>query len=292
MDIQLYDAGHRSEVTATRISVIIVNYNGKEDLRRCLAALQIATIPAEVIVVDNASKDGSADMVRTNFPEVRLLEPGKNLYFCAGNNYGVNAATGDYALLLNPDTVIPPDALETLVNFMDGHPDYAGATLQLRYPNGEIQRTCSRIPTYSYLLLTQTVLQFVFQSARERAENHHWYYDENWDRTTDFDVEAIPGSCTLMRREDLRLSDHLLLYFNEDDLARRFRGQRFRFLAAPPIEHREKSVTRSAIATRLYFRDLIAYCTLHHGRIQAALIWLLSRPLEWVIRWRLRKAAG
>jgi len=279
-------------VTAARISVIIVNYNGRDDLRRCLTALRAATIPAEVIVVDNASSDGSAGMVGAEFSEITLLEPGKNLYFCAGNNYGVEKASGEYALLLNPDTVPPPDALETLVNFMDSHPDYAGATMQLRYPNGDIQRTCSRIPTYTYLLLTQTVLQFMFQSARKRAENHHWYYDEGWDRTTDFDVEAIPGSCTLMRREDLRLSDHLLLYFNEDDLARRFRGRKFRFLAAPPIEHREKSVTRSAAATRLYFRDLITYCTLHHGRIRAALIWLLSRPLEWAIRWRLRKPAG
>ncbi len=279
-------------MTTPRISVIIVNYNGKDDLRRCLAALRESTLPAEVIVVDNASSDGSAAMVSAEFPEVNLLEPGKNLYFCAGNNYGVDAAVGDYALLLNPDTVPPPDTLETLVSFMDSHPDYAGATMQMRYPNGEIQRTCSRIPTYKYLLLTQTVLQFLFRGARKKTEDRHWYVDEGWDRATDFDVEAIPGSCTLMRREDLRLSDHLLLYFNEDDLARRFAGRKFRFLAATPIEHREKSVTRSATATHIYFRDLIAYCKLHHGWLRAGAIWLLSRPLEWAIRWRMRGSSG
>ena len=292
MDVQLHDTGCRPQVTAPRISVIIVNYNGKDDLRRCLAALRESTLPAEVIVVDNASRDGSAEMVRSESPEVKLLEPGANLYFCAGNNYGVKAATGDYALLLNPDTVPPPDALATLVHVMDNHPDYAGPTRQLRYPNGDIQRTCSRIPGYRYLLLTQTVLQFLFRGARKKAEDHHWYFDEGWDRTSDFDVEAIPGSCTLMRRQELQLSDHLLLYFNEDDLARRFAGRKFRFLAAPAIEHREKSVTRSATATRIYFRDLIAYCKQHHGWIRAGVIWLLSRPLEWAIRWRMRRQAS
>jgi hypothetical protein len=271
-----------------RLSVIIVNYNGREDLSACLRALLNQTVPVEIIVVDNLSTDGSADLIRTAFPEVVLVEPGENTYFCRGNNIGLDHAHGEYALLLNPDTVAPTDMAEALITFMDSHPDHAGATLQLRYPEGGIQRTCSRIASFQYLLLTQTVLRLLLVKAARRSEARHYYQDDGWDRTSDRDVEAIPGSCTLMRRADLHLSEALLLYFNEDDLARRFAGRRFRFLCSPAIEHREKSVTRSAHASRLYFRDLVVYTRLHHGTLQAAMIWLLSRPLAWgvTLRWR------
>jgi GT2 family glycosyltransferase len=270
------------------LSVIIVSYNTRDDLRLCLTALRQSTLQAEVIVVDNASSDGSAAMVRADFTEVTLIEPGRNLWFCGGNNRGLEAATGDYALLLNPDTIPPPNALAALVSFLDSNPDYAGATLQLRYPNGVVQRTCSRAPSLRYLLLTQTALRWLLPGPRRRAEAHHWY--AGWARDLDFDVEAVPGSCVCMRRADLWLDDSLRLYFNEDDLARRFAGRKFRFLAAPAIIHREKSATRTAAASRLYFADLLTYTRKWHGRDAANLMRLLSRPLAWAIalRWKLK----
>jgi hypothetical protein len=274
---------------APSLSVIIVSYNTRDDLRRCLTALRQSTIRAEVIVVDNASSDGSAEMVRHEFPEVKLLESERNLYFCAGNNRGLDRATGEYALLLNPDTVPPPNALESLVSFMNANPDYAGATMQLRYPDGSIQRTCSRIPTYSYLLLLLTPLQWLFRRRAQTLKTRHWYDD--WDRTTERDVEVVPGSCTFMHRADLRLNDNLLLYFNEDDLAQRFRGRKFRYLVDAPIVHREKSVARGKTATAIYFRDMITYTRAYHGAARAALLWALSRPLLWgmMVSDRIRK---
>ena len=269
------------------ISVVIVSYNTREDLRLCLNALRESTLPAEVVVVDNASTDGSAEMVRQHFPDVILIEPGRNTWFCGGNNIGVAAASGEYALLLNPDTIAPPDALATLASFLDTHPDYAGATLQLRYPDGGIQRTCSRAPSLRYLLLTQTALRWLLPGPRRRAEERHWY--SGWNRTTDYDVEAVPGSCVCMRRADLWLDDSLRLYYNEDDLAQRFAGRKFRFLAAPAIIHREKAATRSATASRLYFTDLLTYTRKWHGSGAATLMWALSRPLAWgiALRWKL-----
>lgn len=276
------------------LSVVIVNYNTCADLRLCLQSLRESSpLPSgvlpEVIVVDNASTDGSAEMVRAEFPNVTLLTPERNLWFCGGNNLGVQAATKPYALLLNPDTIVPPDALATMVRFIDEHPDYAGVTMQLRYPSGEIQRTCSRTPTYRYLILTQTLLRWLLPGMRKRAEAWHWY--EGWNRDVDFDVEAVPGSCTLMRREELWLDDTLLLYFPEDDLARRTNGRKFRFIATPHIIHREKSATRNAKATRIYFRDLLVYTRKYHGTGAAALMWLLTRPLAWgiALRWWLRR---
>lgn len=297
MGLQLHHTGRGAQVTdpaAPRLSVVIVSYNTRDDLRLCLDALLRSTLidQTEILVVDNASTDGSAAMVRADFPTVRLLEPGRNLWFCAGNNYGLEHARGGYALLLNPDTIVDPRSLETLVTFMDAHPDYAGATLQLRYPDGVIQRTCSAAASYRYLLLTQTPLGMILRGARQRAEAVHWY--AGWERDRDYDVAAIPGSCVLMRRAELHLDDRLLLYFNEDDLAHRCAGRRFRFLAAPSIIHREKSSTRTAAASRIYFRDLLRFTRTHFGPGHAVLLWALSRPLAWGIqlKWWLNRSAA
>jgi GT2 family glycosyltransferase len=260
-----------------RLSIVIVNYNTRDDLRACLIALADDSIQPEIIVVDNASKDGSAEVVIQTFPQVRLLAQTRNTWFCGGNNLGIAAATGDYILLLNPDTVVPPGALAALVSFLDIHPDYQGVTMQMRYPDGSIQRTCSRIPTYSYLLLQHTPLGWLFPGQRAKLAADHWY--TGWGRDTDQDVAVLPGSCLMMRRGGWQLNPDLLLYFPEDDLARRFAGAKFRFLASHAIIHKEKAATQTWLATRVYFRDLLVYSRQHHGLPGWALLWLLSRPL-------------
>ncbi len=261
-----------------QLSIVIVSYNTRDDLRGCLESLQAVQPAPEIIVVDNASSDGSADMVRADFPHVRLLAQTRNTWFCGGNNIGIQAASGDYILLLNPDTVVQPGALEHLTAFLDTHPDYTGATAQLRYPDGSRQRTCSRIPTYAYLLLEHTPLGWLFPGGRRKTAARHWYAE--WERDTDQDVEVLPGSCLLLRR-GLQLDSDLLLYFPEDDLARRTPGAKWRFLADAVIIHKEKSVTRTWRATEIYFRDLLVYTRRHHGAARAALLWLLSHPLLW-----------
>ncbi|MBZ0300291.1 MAG: glycosyltransferase, partial [Anaerolineae bacterium] len=239
---------------SVKLSVVIVHYRTPDLLRACLEALCAHAPDAEILVVDN---DGSAADVCAMFPAVRYLPQAENRWFCGGNNLGIDAAQGDYVLLLNPDTVIQPDGLDTLVAFMDAHPDYHGATLQLRYPDGNIQRTCSRVPTYEYLLLNHTLLGLILRGRTAVVDAHHWYAD--WLRDSDRDVEVLPGSCLLMRRADLRLDDRLKLYFPEDDLARRFAGERFRYLSSSFITHHEKAATQSWLATQVYYRDLLIY---------------------------------
>lgn len=260
------------------LSIVIVNYNTRDALRDCLASLAaVRDEYYEVIVVDNDSTDGSADMVRADFPGVTLIEPGANTGFSIGNNLGITQSGGDVVLLLNPDTVVPPGALTRMVDFLADHPDYTGATCQLRYPDGAIQQTCSRTPTFGYLLLQHTPLRWLLAGRARRAAAQHGYAD--WDRTTDRDVEVMPGSCTLLRRDKLWLGDRFRLYFPEDDLRRRLDDHRFRFLADVHIIHHEKSATRSWLATRIYFRDLLVYTRQYHGPGGWALLWLLSRPL-------------
>jgi GT2 family glycosyltransferase len=152
-------------------------------------------------------------------------------------------------------------------------------TLQLRYPDGTIQRTCSRVPTYAYLLMNHTPLGLLLRGWRDRVNAHHFYAD--WDRSSERDIEVMPGSCLMMRREDSQIDDNLLLYFPEDDLGQRNKGGKFRFLADTYITHHEKSVTQTWLATRIYYRDLLIYTRKHHGAVRAGLLWLLSRPLLW-----------
>lgn len=253
--------------------MVIVNYRTRAHLERCLPALAADPLLPEVIVVDN---DGSA--AGLDFPRTRILPQPVNRWFCDGNNIGIDAARGHYVLLLNPDTIPQSGALAALVDFMDTHPDYTGATIQLRYPDGRIQRTCSRIPTYAALLANHTPLGWLHPRWRARLNAQQWY--AGWGRDTDRDVEVLPGSCLLMRRADLRLNDDLLLYFPEDDLARRFAGARFRFLAAAHILHDEKAVTRTGLAAQVYFRDMHIYTRRHHGRGRAWLLALLAWPLR------------
>jgi N-acetylglucosaminyl-diphospho-decaprenol L-rhamnosyltransferase len=266
------------------LSVVIVNYNTRDLLRDCLRSLEAVRVVHEVIVVDNASADGSAAMVAREFPAVMLLAQAENTWFCGGNNIGIDAAVGEYVLLLNPDTVVHAGALETLVTFMDETPDYAGCTAQLRYPDGSVQRTCSRVPTYRYLLLQNTPLGLLMSRQRAALAARHWYADEGFTGEQSRDVEVLPGSCLLMRRGELRLRDDLLLYFPEDDLGRRFAGRKFRFVAGAVITHCEKSATQSWLAARVYFRDMMVYTRVHHGNLAALSLWMLTRPL-WVAMW-------
>ena len=271
------------------LSVVIVSYNTRRLLRNCLRSLRAsAGIALEVIVVDNGSSDHSTDMVRDEFPEALLLAQPQNTWYCGGNNIGISHATADYVLLLNPDTAVAPDALARMQRFLTDNPDFAGVTAQMHYPNGAVQPTCSKVPSYPSLLLNYTALGYLFPAAKNRVRSDLLYAD--WDRNSSRVVEVIPGSCMLMRRRDIRLDDDLLLYFPEDTLARRHRRRAY-FLVDAKIEHHEKSSTRTRLATTIFFRDLFVYCRKHHGTLSMLLLWCLSRPIYWAMWLKNRQAA-
>ena len=270
------------------LSIVIVNYNTRDFLEACLTSLQSCTLTHEIIVVDNASHDGSVKMVRDSFPHVRLLAQDHNTWFCGGNNLGIQAASGEYVLLLNPDTVVEIGALEQLVIFLQQHPDYAGATAQLIYPNGQTQQTCSRLIPFRYLLYTLTPWGVVRPQARHALQQHIWYHDEGFDRTTDRDVETLPGSCLLMRHADIALDDDLWLYFPEDMLAWQHASRPFRFLAGARIQHFEKSSTQNWNASRIFFRDALIFTRKRFGNGAMLMLWGLTRPL-WLAMWTKHK---
>ncbi|MGB9706634.1 MAG: glycosyltransferase family 2 protein [Microgenomates group bacterium] len=129
------------------LSVIILNYNTKDLLKDCLRSIrnsQLAISNYEVMVVDNVSTDGSVEMVKKEFPWVKLIVSKKNLGFAGGNNLGVCQAKGRYILFLNPDTIVMPNTFREMIKFMDSHPNVGAATCKIELPTGKLDEACHR----------------------------------------------------------------------------------------------------------------------------------------------------
>src|SRR5512140_2728641 len=129
-----------------RVTVIIVNYNVRQFLENSLNSIRRAMegLEGEIFVVDNASDDGSVEMVRASFPDVCLIENTQNLGFARANNQALARARGDFLLLINPDTVVQEDTIRVMVKFLDDHPDAGLAGCKILNPNGSIQLPCRR----------------------------------------------------------------------------------------------------------------------------------------------------
>ena len=116
-----------------KLSVIIVNYNVQHFLEQCLFSVRKAsqTVSTEIFVVDNNSVDGSVSMVKEKFPDVKLIENKKNTGFSFANNQAIRISTGEYVLLLNPDTVVEEDTFQKVISFMDSHSDAGGLGVKM-----------------------------------------------------------------------------------------------------------------------------------------------------------------
>lgn len=268
------------------LSIVIVNYNTREPLRRTLESIARETggLAVETIVVDNASKDGSAAMVRENFPSVIVIEPGRNTWFSGGNNIGFARASGAYTLILNPDTVIQPNLLQAMLATLRANPRMGALTPQMRGLDGALQRTCSRLPSYADLLLGYTFLGTLLSGWRARRRAEMWY--QGWERDTARAVEVIPDSCMMSPTgllRDLKLFDEALkLYFTEDDICKRIldAGYEVHFTAEAHILHEEHASTRlvQRLASQVYFDDLIVFARKWYGGPAAALLRALVVP--------------
>ncbi len=234
-------------MTRPVVSVIVVSWNRRDCLERCLEALRAdASGPAgpeeqpadpaagggwrEVIVVDNASTDGSPELVRERFPEARLITLRRNTGFAAANTIGAAHSRGRYLLLLNSDAYVRPGAISALCACLDAHPEVAVVGPQLRYPDGRLQPSGRAFPT---LWTALRALLPGAPPARERA-----------DYAVPADVDEVSAAAMLVRRAALRpgepLFDPAFRFFGEDvDLCWRLRrrGWRVRYWPAAVVEH-------------------------------------------------------
>ncbi len=177
----------------------MVNWNTRDDLQRALTSVLLATLgmSREVVVVDNASWDGSADMVAQRFPEVHLVRSAVNLGFARGYNRAAAEATGRYLLLLNPDTVTRDGAPKSLVQFLETHPQAGAVGPRLLNRDGSLQFSCRRFPRPVAALFRNTPLGKLFPRNRFARE----YLMTDCDHTTESVVDWISGAAMCIRRE-------------------------------------------------------------------------------------------
>jgi hypothetical protein len=253
-----------------RLSFIIVSYNSQADLERCLGSLTESPphLDHEIVIVDNASPDGTAEYVRRRWPAVRLIEAGGNLGFARANNLGIRQTTGDLVLLLNPDTIVPAGAVDRLVAALEADDAAAIAGPRILDPAGRAELSFG--PMISPLAeLRQKILVAgndrglpVIRAAVDRMTRRTRYVD--W----------VTGACLLIRRSDLEavglLDERFSLYTEDVDLCAsvRARGRRVLFTAGVEIVHlRGRSAASAGAATAAaYRRSRIAFYEKHHPR--------------------------
>jgi N-acetylglucosaminyl-diphospho-decaprenol L-rhamnosyltransferase len=275
------------------LSIITVNWNVRELLRHSLQSiaaeakstpdpvnLSLEEWTLEIIVVDNASSDGSVEMVHAEFPHVRLVANDDNRGFTAANNQGLALSQGRYLLLLNPDTELVGNTLATMIRYMESHPKAGALGPRLLYPDGSQQSSRRRFPTFATALLESTVLQEWW--ADNRILRRYYMADKPDD--TIQPVDWLVGACLLIRREAYEqlggLDEGYFMYSEELDWCRRCKaaGWEIIYLPTATVIHYEGQSSEQVVPARhIHFQSSkIRYFRKYHGALQAeALRWFL-----------------
>lgn len=261
------------------LSICIVSWNVAADLRKCLECIawQSDELALEVIVVDNASSDGSVELVRRHFPSVTLIENDANVGFARAANQALEAAVGRYVLLLNPDCVPGEHALARLVGFADRRPDAGLIGPKLVYPDGRLQHSCRRFPTIKAAIFRHTVFGGLFSRAVSPEE----YLMVNWDHNDVREVDWLSGACLLARREavkDVGMLDEQFFWGSEDvDWAYRMHRKGWKVVYFPEVRvvHAVGASTDQVVAATVVrtHRSMLRLYRKHFCR------W----PLAWVL---------
>jgi len=255
------------------LSIIIVNWNTRKLLAQCLASIY-AHPPAgtfEIFVVDNASGDGSAQMVLSEFPQVYLIENAENIGFARANNQALARCQGRYALLLNSDAQLLPGSLDKVVRFMDRHPRAGIAGVRLLNSDGTFQASYTPFPTlWSEILILSTLgrrlIRATFPSygpqVEEGAHKIRGYVEGAFLMTRGQALEQIGG-----------LDEHIFMYAEEVDWCYRFHqaGWEVWYLPQAPIIHhggQSSKKRRSRMEAELY-RSRIYFFRKHYGKVLA-----------------------
>ena len=280
------------------LSIIIVSWNVKELLQRCLESIfqhPPSGLQFEVIVVDNASTDGSAAMVRDGFPQVQLLVNDENLGFTAANNQAIARSRGRYVLLLNPDTEVLGDAPATIVGYMDAHPEVGALGPQLLNPDGSIQSSRRRFPTMATAFLESTILQRWFPD--NPVLRRYYMLDRPDDRTQG--VDWAVGAALLVRKEAIEqvgpLDEGFFMYSEELDWCHRIKAQGWKVVYLPTakvVHHGAQSSEQVKPFQHIQFqRSKVRYFRKHHGawKAEALRLFLLAtyvyHLLEEAFKW-------
>ncbi len=243
------------------LSIILLNWNTKDLMKDCLRSLFETTKGDyyDVIVVDNGSSDGSLEMLRQHFPNLKVITHGKNHGFSKGYNLVLKDVKNPYVLLLNTDTIILDGVVEGMLNFLKTNPDVGIVAPQYLNADGTKQTTFSNFPTLSTELLNRSLLQFLFP---------WWYPSKRQDYNKPLEVEAVKAAGPMLRQEAFRqvgfFDEDYFIFLEETDLCCRLRKAGWRCVALPNLKmyHLGGGGTKKKIraeTTIEYYRSLYKF---------------------------------
>ncbi len=252
------------------LSVIIVNYNVKEFLQNLIHSLTKAAqnITYEIIVVDNASDDGSVELIKEKFPSVNLIVNQKNLGFSKANNIGLKIAGGTFVMLINPDTIVQEDTIQKMLKFFNDTPDAGLAGCKILNPDGSLQLACRRSfpgPWTSFCKVTG--LSSLFPNNKIFARYNLTYLNE--DQT--YEVDAISGSFMMAKKEAIDkvggLDEQFFMYGEDLDLCYRIQKAGFKVYyvhSTQIIHYKGESTKRSSIdETKIFYNAMTLFVKKH-----------------------------
>ncbi len=231
------------------LSIIIVNYKSKRKLINCLDSISrsdLAGLAHEIIVVENASGDDLSDLVSKNAnlvstdiklkTDIKLIESPRNLGMGGGNNLGIKAASGEFILILNPDTVLREDAILILINYLRTHSEAGLMGPKLLYPDGSLQLSCLKFPTFFIPVLRRTFLGEYFKKTRDD------FTMSDFNHASIKEVDWMMGSCLMFRKKMIakdgsdffpRFDERYFMYFEDTDLAREIKSRGYQAIYHP-----------------------------------------------------------
>ncbi len=290
---------------APDVSIVIVSLNTRDVLRRCLTelAVEIAAAPqysTEIFVVDNNSRDGSADMVRDEFAEIRLIETGINLGFAGANNVALRVAQGRYILLLNSDAFLQPGSLGIAIEHMDATPKAGLGGARLIGEDGSWQPSARMFPTPLHEMLMHTGL-----AAKWPRSKFFGHADRTWaDPLQPALTDWVPGAFMIIRKNVLDMvglfDENFFLYYEETDLCRRIRAAGHEIWYWPDIVvvhiggESTRQTTHVVIGSQLTLwrmRAMLLYFRKHHGSAGANAMRTLEGLYYRLRAWRNRHSS-
>jgi GT2 family glycosyltransferase len=265
------------------LSICILNFNTRDLLEASLKSIYESTrdLDFEVIICDNASVDGSADMVRQKFPQVKLIANAENRYFTRSNNQMFKIATGDYLFIMAGDVALEGDIMARLVAYLIMHPDVGAATPQIK-----VGTTCSRYSPWLFSALDRTFLHMLFPGLYRRLQDHFLLKD--WNRDVEREVEVASDSALMVRKSLIDsiggFDEGLLLYYTEEDLCRMIWNRtkyRIMYVPIPSVIHLEHQSVRQVDPVRIrqiWWRDMKYY----HRKWDGLIPWLILTLIGWI----------
>ena len=271
-----------------KLSVIIVNYNVEHFLNQCLHSVRNACegMETEVFVVDNNSVDGSVEMVRKHFPEVTLIVNADNAGFSRANNQALKMATGDYQLLLNPDTVVEHDTFRKIVAFMDAHPDAGALGVKMVDGTGKFLPESKRgLPTPAVAFYKIFGLAKLFPKSKRFGRYHLGFLDK--DQT--HEIEVLSGAFMLLRKEALEkaglLDEDFFMYGEDIDLSYRIIKAGYKNYYYPEariIHYKGESTKKNSINyVFVFYRAMVIFAKKHFSNTNARLFGFFINSAIW-----------